>query len=166
MNDLRTAGFWDKVSPPDESGCMLWRGETRYGYGIIRSYIEGKLHRYMAHRISYEMARGEIQPGMVICHRCDNPPCVNPDHLFSGTQADNLTDMRLKGRAASTAGEKSALAKLTNDNVLDIRRLCSIGVKAKEIAAQFGISHWTVYNIKYRTRWSHLPAQEQESAHA
>ena len=81
--------------------CWVWVGSKVRGYGTF--YVCGVGHR-RAHRWIFEQVRGDILPGNVICHRCDNPSCVNPDHLFQGTQADNLRDMVAKGR--STANRK------------------------------------------------------------
>jgi hypothetical protein len=86
--------FWNKVERGD--GCWEWRGaKSRFGYG---RFIVGRNNR-LAHRVAWAATRGEIPVGMNVCHRCDNPSCVNPDHLFLGTQRDNVRDMHEKGRA-------------------------------------------------------------------
>jgi hypothetical protein len=93
----------------------------------------------------------QIPDDMFVCHRCDNPPCVNPAHLFIGTNADNMADMKSKGR--SMAGERHPLSKLTTDNVIRIRQLASEGVAQSSIASAFGVSRSTVYLLVKRERW-------------
>ena len=87
--------FWAKVDKGDGAGCWLWTGKTnRDGYGVLTRQRKG----WFAHRYSWTLANGDIPDGMMACHTCDNPPCIRPDHLFLGTRADNLRDMRAKGR--------------------------------------------------------------------
>ncbi len=94
--------FWQRVERP-AAGCWTWTGAcNRAGYGMVRVDRRTEL----AHRISYELSVGPVAAGLEVCHRCDNPPCVNPDHLFMGTRQDNESDKKLKGRT-SNAGIKN-----------------------------------------------------------
>lgn len=98
--------LFELSTPEPNSGCWLWSGRAnRRGYGVL--YVRGK--NLFAHRVSYEEHRGPIPPGLLVCHKCDNPPCINPDHLFVGTQSDNLTDMHRKKRHHAHRPEYRAL---------------------------------------------------------
>lgn len=93
-----TERLWLKVRKGD--GCWTFTGARNgYGYGVLIETVDGQRHERLAHRVAWSEANGPIPAGMVICHHCDNPPCVRPDHLFLGTHADNMADMIAKGRA-------------------------------------------------------------------
>lgn len=122
------------------SGCMEWQGaQNRDGYGQIR---RGRRHEGMlgAHRAAWEVAHGPIPEGLPVLHRCDNPPCVNPVHLFLGTNDDNMADKVAKGRQSHTRGESHGAAKLTDAQVAEIRDLYSQGWTQRRIASIFGCS--------------------------
>lgn len=137
--------------------CWEWQGTRRRdGYGVV--YVDGRQRR--AHRVAYEQAYGPIPAGRSVCHRCDNPPCVRPSHLFVATQADNLADMRGKGRHFSPfrgqvqRGATNRNAKLTEEAVLTIRRLAEEGMLQRDIAARFGIDRANVSHIVRRKSWA------------
>jgi hypothetical protein len=141
----------NKVELVTESGCWIWMGSTTSrGYGQL---IDDN-KKYYAHRASYEAFVGEIPSGMYVCHRCDNRFCVNPSHLFVGTQKDNLQDMKIKGR--STRGEKNKQAKLTKHAVEAIKWGLKNGIKEKDLAENWGVCRQTINNIKNKKRWSHV----------
>lgn len=150
MNPTR---FWAKV---DRSGeCREWRGtRDRHGYGIIkiRSGNDAKTKR--AHRVAWELINGAIPDGMYVLHRCDNPPCCNPTHLFLGTHADNMDDMKAKGRQAS--GEHHGRAKLTDGEVANIRGLIGVGVPVRAIARAKRLSRRAIRAIASRETWRHV----------
>lgn len=143
------------------SGCWNWTGTNRgRGYGQLRV---GKATR-SAHRLSYEVFCDIIPTGMVVCHRCDNPSCINPVHLFLGTQASNIADMVSKGRNAkgpvvAHAGTKNPKAKLTEHAVTAIRE--STGASNKALARKFGVSNVQIANIRKGKSWAHLLVSSQ-----
>lgn len=141
--------FWLKVKKT--SDCWLWTG-CLYGFGKWKYgqiYGDGKIQR--AHRYSYELHVGPIAKGLCVCHKCDNPLCVNPNHLFLGTHKENLGDMSKKGRAPW--GEKSYRAKLTNKDIIKIRNMKK---PQSVIAEKFGIGQSNVSYIKSRKTWTHI----------
>ena len=142
--------FSEKYVVVSDSGCWIWVASTfKTGYGQFNPR-NGRI--VTAHRFSYELHNGQIPSGMFVCHRCDVRSCVNPDHLFLGTCAENLADMRAKGRArhASRAGEKNPSAKLTVKQAREI--YCSDRPRT-ELAAKYGITRQAVRNIKLRKSW-------------
>jgi hypothetical protein len=134
------------------SSCWNWIGSIdRYGYG----YIKLKTGRHKkAHRLSYELFIGNIPKGLLVCHSCDNPRCVNPDHLFLGTCKDNNQDAANKKRAC--VGEKNGRAILTIKQVKDIKRRCK-NERVVDLAKEFNISTSAIQDIKQRRNWKHVP---------
>lgn len=116
----------------------------------------------MAHRYSWELHYSPIPRGMLVCHQCDNPPCVRPDHLFLGTPKDNTADMIAKGRhskgysAPGLFGEKNHLARLTAIDVLNIRSQFRNGASQSQLAQEFSVGITTVHNIVHRYTWRHI----------
>ena len=151
--------FWKKVNFFGENGCWEWIAcvDTN-GFGMI--FIDGGPRA--AHRISWEVFNGEIPKGysyhgLCVCHKCDNPRCVNPDHLFLGTHTDNMKDMVKKGRSANHDGEKNGRSKLTRENVLKIRELHATGnYTYKNLASIYGVDYSTIRNIVVKVLWSNV----------
>lgn len=139
--------FWEKVEKTDE--CWNWTAsKKRDGYGQFR--INGKI--VAAHRVSYAAENGPIPDGMFVCHACDNPACVNPAHLFLGTDQDNKNDMYRKRR--HVFGEKHPLRKLTTDVVLKIRQDAKSGMSQRNIARKYNTQRSQVSLIANGKRWS------------
>lgn len=112
----------------------------------------------VAHRVSWEMENGPIPDGLQVCHHCDNPPCVNPEHLFLGTQKNNLDDRNRKGRAVWSPGSRNGGAKLVEEDVLEIRRLGAARCETQAaIADRFGVTPSQISHILRRVSWKHLP---------
>jgi len=132
-------------------GCWGWRGSTNpQGYGRV-----GK--QQYAHRVAWEFYNGPIPDGLFVLHRCDNPPCTNPAHLFLGTHEDNMADAaakgRLNGRPKRPAGERNPTSKLTAAKAREIREMCAAGVGQREVASRFGVHQQTVWSIVNRRTW-------------
>jgi len=137
-----------------ETPCLIWQGPTETnGYGTSRR--GGRLVR--AHRVSYEEHVGPIPTGMYVCHRCDVRACVNPEHLFLGTHLDNMRDATEKGRMGSPKGEASSSAKLTTNDVLQIRAMYAAGsTSQRALARRFGVVQVTIKDIVKRRTWTHV----------
>jgi hypothetical protein len=132
--------FDEKVSP-SEFGCWLFIGATSGGYGSIKH--KGKSLR--AHRVSYELHFGEIPEGMHVMHKCDNPACVNPQHLSLGTHLDNMRDMYSKGRRKPATGMKNGAAKITESMA---RRIVSDKTPSEALGKLLGVSGSRVRQIR------------------
>jgi len=148
--------FLSKIDPDSHGSviCWPWIGsKVTHGYGKFT--ING--NRISAHRFSYEYHIGPIPDGLVVRHRCDNPSCVNPHHLEIGTQADNMRDRDERGRRKPPKGSSHGCAKLTEPDVIEIRRLYADGeLNQCEIAGIFNVNHRTVNHIVRRYSWRHL----------
>ena len=152
--------FWSKVSVSSNEDCWIWTGAT-YDSGYGQLVINGKKTR--AHRISYEINIGIIPEGLLVMHSCDNPPCVNPNHLSLGTVADNNDDCQKKGRKTQSAllimhGEGNPSSKLTKSQVLNIReryipRDAQNGGAA--LAREYGVSRQCISHIIRGETWTH-----------
>lgn len=146
--NFRGASFMDKVSPEPNSGCWLWTASLdSRGYGQLT--LNGKLFR--AHRVSYQMHKGPIPDGLHVCHACDVPSCCNPDHLFLGTNLENIQDRCKKGR--TPAGEKHWMSKLTSQQVAEIRAKLADGRTQKSVAQEYGMSQSHISDIHRRKLW-------------
>lgn len=141
--------FEEKYCPEPNTGCWLWTANTRGRYGRM---WDGEGYS-SAHKISYRLYRGEVPERVCVCHTCDTPTCVNPEHLFLGTVQDNMTDKVKKGR--HTFGTKHPKVKLTDDLALAVYR--EEGFQ-REVAALYGISQRLVWNIKNKKTWRHIHA--------
>lgn len=140
--------FADKALIGDD--CWEWQaGHHNYGYGTLG----GKGWRAYAHRLSYELFVGPVPKWLCVLHRCDNPNCVKPSHLFLGTKKDNTQDMLAKGRNRVFLGQDNPNAKLTPNDVRTIRALVAMGVSTRETGRTFDISHQTVRAIRDRRGW-------------
>lgn len=184
LADSPFARFWLRVNKngpiperyPELGPCWLWTGavfgEKEYG----QFWLAQRNRR--AHMVAWEWANGPIPDGLLVCHRCDRPRCVNPGHLFLGTHIENMLDRDAKGRmshgpkhwlksrpdhrqhakgARNGVHTKPVRAKVTEADVLEIRRLSATGVRNRELAVRYGVNRSTISNIIHRRAWTHLP---------
>ena len=142
--------LWAEVPERRPGECWEWIGRTTTAYG--HGKFSWRRQRWIASRAAYHLFKGPIPAGMLVRHKCDNPPCCNPDHLELGDIPDNMRDKFERGR--HRPGAEHPMAKLSDDDVRAIRRAPGTGVS---IAAQFNISPATVSLIKNRKLWKHLP---------
>lgn len=149
--DLLKERLLAKINIDAVSGCWEWLGaKDSNGYGAIRGIGGTK----RAHRVSFALHRGDIPNGMHVCHRCDNRACVNPEHMFLGTHAENVADRNAKGRQARLKGTTNGQAKLTETDVAAIRS--AVGISQIKLAEQFGVSHTLVWRIRAGKCWTHV----------
>ena len=152
--------FWAKVDKTDE--CWIWKAyKDPDSYGFIAMKIDGKwTGRNRATRVAWELTYGPIPKGLLVCHHCDNPPCVRPDHLFLGTKSDNMRDAINKGYQHAS-GEQLPFAKLTLLKAREIRNLYSSRVgtyreattSQRKLAAKFGVSRRTIRAVLTKITW-------------
>jgi len=134
--------------------CWPWQaGRDKDGYGAF--YLG--TNNVRAHSASWRLYRGDIPDGMWVLHKCDNPPCVNPDHLFIGTPLDNVTDMIIKGRRRVMIGDQRFNTKLSASDIPVIRQLLMKVNSISAIADEYGVTRGAIGSIKYGNSWNHIP---------
>lgn len=151
---LRNIGWTERTVRDDLGPCWEWNGTRSHGYGRVRRAEGG--YMAMAQRVAYETWVGPVGDAHVL-HRCDNPPCINPAHLFLGTNADNIADRVAKGRDGNHKGEAHGGSKLTDEQVIAIR--AETGLQ-REIAARYGVSQQLISQVRLGQGWSHVTEEE------
>ena len=145
--------YWAHVTKTQE--CWGWKGSKNPGgYGKITVRIEGRPITVSAHKLSYQLHKGEVPSSLLVLHHCDNPECTNPNHLFLGTQQDNMKDKMAKGRGSTV--KSTSNAKLTKDQVLYIWEQRTTRITAQNLAAELGVSEYTVRDIWLKRTWKHI----------
>lgn len=142
--------FWEKVDKRGPGDCWEWQASTAHGYGQLNT--GGGMS--LVHRLSYELHVGAIPDGLLVCHHCDNPLCVNPQHLFVGTNADNVQDMLNKNR--NVRGERQGASKLTEGDVREIRQRFADGERQSSLAREYGVCVAQMNRIVHRKEWQHV----------
>ena len=139
------------------TGCWDWKGSKKRGYGhtIIGSRVDGTRKTIAAHRLSYETFVGPIADGMEVCHKCDNPSCVNPEHLFLGTRQDNVDDRESKRRNNPPKGSNNGRAKLSEADVMSARfERAEKRTSYQKLADRYGVSKKTMQNAIIGRTWN------------
>jgi hypothetical protein len=147
--------FWSHVDVKGDDECWNWTASLfRHGYGQIKQrFGSGNGKNWQAHRLSYVIHFGEIADNLLVCHKCDNPKCVNPNHLFLGTNKENTMDMVAKGRAYRPVGVDVHNSKLSED---DVRFIRSSHDRNFKLAERFKVSQATICIIRKRLIWKHI----------
>lgn len=151
----------NKIKIDTNTGCWIWQG-AKSSNGYPQLWLADKKVR-LAHRASYEVFNGELKKGLCICHKCDTPECVNPDHLFQDTIQGNIKDRDSKNRQAQR--EKNGMAKLNERQIKEIRSLCSIGKKQCDVAKQFNVTHQQISNIVNNLNWRNNNGRDPQGYH-
>lgn len=139
-----------KIMP---SGCIEWqRGRQKYGHG--RAWYENR--KWLVHRLAWIFANGPIPEGLYVCHKCDNPPCCNVDHLFLGTHLDNMADRERKGRNPVHKGEENGGSKLTEEQVIEILNTPKVLGSGRALAKRFGVTDSAIYLVRKGKNWAYL----------
>lgn len=144
--------FWTKVVKNGQDECWFWSaGKSRGRYGQF--WMEGRVEG--AHRVAWAIKNGVVPDGMHVLHRCDNPTCVNPSHLWLGTHADNMADREAKGRGHQPKGARNGSARLTREIVRQIRHVYANGTKTQaRLAEIFGVNNTCISKIVRREKWA------------
>lgn len=159
FGDTAVQRFWNKVERGGPDDCWPWTGSaTPQGYGWLRGRKRGPQRIARAHRFSYELATGADPGARWVLHRCDNPRCVNPAHLFLGTVQDNTADMMRKGRDRHAVGSRHHNAKLTEARVVEARAAVGSGESVAAVARRLGVSANTLSAAVDGRQWRHVRA--------
>lgn len=172
LNQKEINSFWNRVDvKEDKNMCWEWKGVFSK-YGKLWLKIDSERKRFTAHRVSYYLSNNIDPLELLVCHKCDNPKCCNPNHLFIGTNRDNVMDMINKGRDWNgkflnefqkntpeliPRGENNGFSKLTNEQVLSIRDThVNTKISQYNLGKMYGVSRGTIYAIIHRQTWKHI----------
>lgn len=147
---------WLKSRCDCSSGCWVWTGSrTRKYKGYGQTWYGGR--KTLVHRVAAELSGMDLSTGLLVLHKCDNPLCCNPDHLFLGTTQDNSDDMIVKGRLVTLRGDERKSPKLREDQVLEIRKIYSEGgVTQRQLAKKYNVDQRLIWGVVNREFWKHI----------
>lgn len=153
-HDQSFAGLMARAIPVPFSGCFLWEGRlTKYGYAEVGE----KDYRHRVHRLIMSHILGRIlSKDEIVCHKCDIPSCINPNHLYVGTTQDNVRDCISRGRKHLPKGELHGMAKLTDEAVREIKSFPRGKVNRKMLAEKFGVAEQTISAVRHGSTWNHV----------
>lgn len=152
ITDAVVERFWQQVQKTDT--CWIWTGSNTRGYGVMA--MNGAMYR--VHRFSWELHNGPIPKGLMVCHRCDNPSCVRPDHLYAGSAKQNMHDCLSRGRYPYRFALENPKSKLTPNDVRMIREVYPT-VQAPQLARRYGVHKKTIYDVIHRRSWLSVEPQ-------
>lgn len=156
---MKTIEYFRERSKVDANGCWVWQLYAfPNGYGGFSEHVNRTTQTTSAHRGAWAAAHGPIAHGSVVCHRCDNRLCCNPEHLFLGTQSDNIKDMVAKGRGNPRRGEDHHNSKLTAGDVRMVKLLLGLGVRQYRLSQLYGVGQQTISAINTGASRVHVDA--------
>lgn len=145
--------FWNNINKKSPTECWEWqKGKNKDGYGQFKFMGRNQ----STHRVAFFIEYGEFDKKLCVCHKCDNPTCCNPNHLFLATSAENTQDKVLKGRHKVPCGEKNGQSKLFDKDIIKIRNLYSRNMPQSIIAKLFNLHQSNVHHIVHRKTWGHV----------
>ena len=138
------------------TGCHIWSGSTNVGGYATSGRAQREQGTTIVHRALFNFVYGGVSSGLYVCHRCDTPCCVNPDHLFLGSPSDNARDRAVKCRSAPKKGEQNGRSRLTNQDVKKIKSLLTTNLRQREIGEMLGVDQTVISGIKTKKTWGHI----------
>jgi hypothetical protein len=157
MNQDLLSRLLKRAKRNEETGCLEWTGSRKSDSGYGHAYDPRVKRTVRVHRLVYELANGPIPKGAYVCHRCDNPSCIEPEHLWLGDASSNMEDKKEKGRAPSQKGSEHGRAKLREEDIERVFALRGQGLSYRKIAKEFDVTENAIRKILKGQAWTHVP---------